>query len=172
MVIPVYPILLFLVLTSMLWLLVLRLLEKILCYFLSHWIWLQISLSKTKHLLLNRFGKASAADGLDSTKQSEDLKRKARAERFGPSLPLCAYVCVFLLLLLLSEWLIELIHFTHFNCSSGLGLPNLYQLLRKLRKKLDLLGLGQLLWLIQQRKIKRKQGHSGITYSHFFTPLL
>ncbi|XP_047981999.1 protein MODIFIER OF SNC1 11 isoform X2 [Salvia hispanica] len=34
-----------------------------------------------------RFGKASAADGLDSSKKSEDLKRKARAERFGITKP-------------------------------------------------------------------------------------
>ncbi|XP_042016603.1 protein MODIFIER OF SNC1 11-like isoform X2 [Salvia splendens] len=37
-----------------------------------------------------RFGKASGADGLDSSKQSEDLKRKARAERFGITKPVSA----------------------------------------------------------------------------------
>lgn len=38
----------------------------------------------SKPVLFLRFGTAAAADGLDSSKQSEDLKRKARAERLSP----------------------------------------------------------------------------------------
>lgn len=41
---------------------------------------------------LLRFGTVSAVDGSDPSKHSEDLKRKARAERFFPFHSMC--LCV------------------------------------------------------------------------------
>lgn len=48
----------------------------------------------SKSVILIRFGTASAGGGLDSSKQSEDLKRKSRAERLTPFSSLCFVVCV------------------------------------------------------------------------------
>lgn len=71
-------------------LIVCTLLITILCLVLSHVMRLRINSSK--FALLLRFGTVSAVDGLDSSKNSEDLKRKARAERFLPFHSMC--LCV------------------------------------------------------------------------------
>lgn len=111
------------------------------------------------HWFYCRFGIGSTTQGSESSKQPEELKRKARAERYFIALPIvCFKTCDF-------HWISLFDTSTNF---SDLGLSSLHLLTRKQGRRLGLQGLDRLPRSIQRRMTRRKQEQSGFQQCHIF----
>ncbi|KAH1090076.1 hypothetical protein J1N35_017333 [Gossypium stocksii] len=110
---------------------------------------IQLSEQEKRNSRAERFGTAPSSKGSEESKQSEELKRKARAERF-----------LFHTIISLLYYRLQSVFL--FPGFTGLGLLHPLQLLRRMqRRKLVLLDLHHIPNLIQLKKKKENYGLSG-----------